>query len=178
MKNMIVSVFLILLGVNTFAADWDLIKKRATQATAVITVANEVHKKLDPERRAAEEEKQRKIEEKRKAEYEEFQKMLGQNNDSNDEMESQVAEIFGAALSGQGSSSTTSVKSFVAVYLQELQQKYATEYKVKYKTLVSSREVQAKFEEVYPYNIKQQIMRLSSKEEAKREIDSRYPMLW
>lgn len=28
MKNMIVSVFLILLGVNIFAADWDLLEKR------------------------------------------------------------------------------------------------------------------------------------------------------
>ena len=95
-----------------------------------------------------------------------------------DELTNQVAEIFGAALSGKGSSSTTSVKSFVATYLHELQQKYTEEYKARYKTLANGREVKAKFDEVYPHNVLQEIMALPTKEEAKRELDSRYQMLW
>lgn len=104
--------------------------------------------------------------------------MLGQSSNSNNDLESQVANIFGAALSGQGSSAASSVKTFVPTYLNELQQKYASEYKARYKKLANGREVKAKFDKVYPYNIQQEIMALPSKDEAKRALDNRYQMLW
>ena len=174
-----------LLVTSIVRADWDLVKKRAEQAATAAVIVNEVHKQISPERRAKEEAKQKKIKEqqqkereRQQKEYQEFQKMLGQSSNSNNDLESQVANIFGAALSGQGSSAASSVKTFVPTYLNELQQKYASEYKTRYKKLANGREVKAKFDKVYPYNIQQQIMALPSKEEAKRALDNRYQMLW
>lgn len=167
-----------LLVTSIVRADWDLVKKRAEQAATAAVIVNEVHKQISPERRVKEEAKQKKIKEQQQKEYQEFQKMLGQSSNSNNDLESQVANIFGAALSGQGSSVASSVKTFVPTYLNELQQKYASEYKAKYKKLANGREVKAKFDKVYPYNIQQQIMALPSKEEAKRALDNRYQMLW
>ncbi|MGL5745026.1 MAG: hypothetical protein ACRCXX_07745 [Cetobacterium sp.] len=138
----------------------NLFNKRLEQVGAAVVIGNELHKKLDPQRRAEEEKKK--------------QHQVAKSQARDTELENKIRGVFMAA-SGQEPSSPD---AFAASYLHELKQRYASDYKARYKSLAKNRETESKFSQVYPHAEMQRIMRLGSKEEVRRAMDSRYHLLF
>lgn len=148
------------LGVKGFSFDLDKVSKRVKQAGAVIIVADKIHEEIDPQRKAEKEKKKKAA--------------VAKAQEENRELESKIAGVFMAA-SGQEPSSPD---GFAATYLYTLKQRYAADYKARYKSLAKNRETEARFNQVYPHAVMQQIMALPDKESVRQAMDSRYPMLF
>lgn len=160
MKRLLMVGLLLGLGVKGFAFDLDKVSKRVKQAGAVIIVADKIHEEIDPQRKAEKEKKKKAA--------------VAKAQEENRELESKIAGVFMAA-SGQEPSAPD---AFAASYLYTLKQRYAADYKARYKSLAKNRETEARFRQVYDDATMRQIMGLSSKEAVRQAMDSRYPMLF
>lgn len=161
MKKIILTSFiLIMVSSNSFSIDWQKVDKRVKQTGAAIIVADKIHEEIDPQRKEAKEKKKKEVAKKAQAD--------------NSELESKVAAVFMAASGQQPSAPDT----FAASYLYTLKQRYAADYKARYKSLAKNRETEARFRQVYDDATMRQIMGLSSKDAVKQAMDQRYPMLF
>ena len=160
-RLIIVSLILAMISVNSLAVNWEKVEKRTVQVGTVLKVADGIHKQLDPERKAEEEKKKKEVIKKVQA--------------SNTELENKIAGVFMSSVTGQ---EPNSPDSYAVTYLHTLKQKYVSDYKSKYKTLVKNRETEAKFNQIYPHAVMQEIMSLPTKDEVKQAMDQRYPMLF
>lgn len=161
MKKIILASFILtIVSSNSFSIDWQKVDKRVKQTGAAIIVADKIHEEIDPQRKAEKEKKKKAAVAKAKAD--------------NAELESKIAGVFMAASGQEPSAPDT----FAASYLYTLKQRYAADYKARYKSLAKNRETEARFRQVYDDATMRQIMGLSSKDAVKQAMDQRYPMLF